>query len=93
MLSIFKSIMDPKVSSLRYLPPAQSFQIMTYLGFMWTFLFCAGAGAWMWLGQLIVFHLLAAGLVVTGLTFRIANRARTSQDFPTKLGTTRGDDV
>lgn len=87
MMFIYKAIMNPKVNSLRNIPPAQSFQIMTYLGFMWTLLFCAAAGAWMWLGQLIVFHLAAAGLIVTGLTFRIAER------YPAKIVVTRNNDV
>ena len=77
MIHLYKSIMDPEVNPLRFLPPAQRFQVMTYLGLLWTVLFCAGADAWMWMGQLIVFHLLAAGLIATGLTFRAAERVQT----------------
>ena len=44
---------------------------MVYLGTMWTVIFCVGTGAWLWFGQLFVFHLLVAlGLLITGLTFR-----------------------
>jgi hypothetical protein len=40
---------------------------------MWSTIFCAAAGAWFWYGEVVVAHLLvAAGFVVTGLTFRAA---------------------
>jgi hypothetical protein len=41
---------------------------------MWTTIFCAAAGAWMWYGAIVVAHLLIAlGFVVTGLTFHRAS--------------------
>jgi hypothetical protein len=76
MLSIYRAIMDPGVNPLRKIPPAQRFQTMSYLSVMWTTIFCAAAGAWVWYGAIVVAHLLvAAGFVVTGLTFRAANRS------------------
>ena len=73
----YRAIMDPSVNPLMNLPASQRFQIMVYLGTMWTVIFCVGTGAWLWFGQLVVFHLLVAlGLLVTGLTFRGANYER-----------------
>jgi len=45
---------------------------------MWTLIFCAGTGAWLWYGELVMFHVLVAlGAIVTGITFRRANNERT----------------
>jgi hypothetical protein len=45
---------------------------------MWSLIFCAGTGAWLWYGELVVFHVLVAlGVLVTGMTFHGANRKRT----------------
>ena len=58
------------MNPLRALHPAQRFQAMTILGTMWATIFCGAAGAWFWYGELVTLHLLvAAGLLVTGLTF------------------------
>jgi hypothetical protein len=66
--------MDPSVNPLMNLPASQRFQIMVYLGTMWTVIFCVGTGAWLWFGQLVILHLLVAlGLLITGLTFRSAS--------------------
>ena len=47
---------------------------MIALGMMWTLIFCVGTGAWLWFGELVVFHVLVVlGLLATGLTFRRAN--------------------
>jgi hypothetical protein len=76
MLSIYRAIMDPSVNPLRNIPPAQRFQTILYLSVMWTAIFCAAAGAWVWYGAIVVAHLLvAAGFVMTGLTFRAASRS------------------
>jgi hypothetical protein len=73
MFSLYRAIMDPNVNPLRNTPPMQRFQIMVYLSVMWSTIFCAAAGAWFWYGEVVVAHLLvAAGFVVTGLTFRAA---------------------
>ncbi len=69
----YRTIMDPTVNSLKYLPPSQRFQVTIYLSMMWTLIFCVGTGAWLWFGQLVVLHVLVAvGALITGLTFRIA---------------------
>jgi len=74
----YSAIMDPSVSPLRNLPSSQRFQAMMALSMMWTLIFCAGTGAWLWYGELVVFHVLVAlGAIVTGITFRRANNERT----------------
>ena len=97
MISLYRSIMDSNVNALRNLPPAQRFQLMLFLSIMWTNSFCLSAGAWIWYGELIVFHVLVvAGIVVTGLVFRRASKAtgyRTYRHYPLKDGTARYDDV
>jgi len=75
MKSIYRAVMDSSVNPLRALPVAQRFQLMLFLSIMWTTIFCVSAGAWMWYGELIVFHVLVlAGIVITGLVFRQASR-------------------
>ena len=75
MLSVYHAIMDSNSNPLRAIPPVQRFQTMLYLSIMWTTIFCAAAGAWVWYGEIVVAHLLvAAGFALTGLTFRAANR-------------------
>lgn len=93
--SAFRSVMDPRVSPLRHLPIAQRFQMMCVLGTMWTTIFCLGTSAWLYYGELFIFHiLLAFGTLITGLTFRSASRrSETYRDFPAKDGTARYDDV
>ena len=76
MISIYRSIMDSNVNPLRNLPAAQRFQTMLFLSIMWTNIFCVGAGAWIWFGELVVFHVLfVGGIVVTDLVFRQIGRA------------------
>jgi len=75
MLTLYRSVMDSNFNALRNLPPPQRFQVMVILSIMWTTIFCAGAGAWLWYGELIVLHvLIATGIVVTGITFSRASR-------------------
>lgn len=94
MLALFRAVMDSNVNPLRTLPPAQRFQTMVFLSIMWTTVFCAGAGAWYWYGQLIVLHVLVAfGFLVTGLTFHRASRVTSYRDHPLQDGTARYDDV
>jgi hypothetical protein len=70
-------VMDPRVSPLRHLRPAQRFQIMCLLGMMWTLVFCMSAGARLIYGELLAVHaLFALGALVTGLTFYGAARNR-----------------
>ncbi|MBC6439099.1 MAG: hypothetical protein GDA49_01510 [Rhodospirillales bacterium] len=97
--SIYRMVMDPSVNPLRALPPGQRFQLMSTLAMMWTAIFCAATGAWLWYGELIVGHILvAAGFIITGMTFRNATkgtqrRVATHRDQPAHDGTTRYDDV
>ena len=94
MFQLYRSIMDPETNPLRNLPPVQRFQAMTYLGMMWTTIFCVSFGAWYWLGHLVVFHtLVAAGAFVTGLTFRKAESKLGHRDHPRADGTARYDDI
>lgn len=97
MISLYRSIMDSTVNPLRNLPAAQRFQLMLFLSVMWTNIFCLSAGAWIWYGELMVFHVLVvAGIVVTGLVFRWASKTtpyRTYRHYPLKDGTARYDDV
>lgn len=72
-----RTIIDSDRYALRELPPSQRFQIMTTLSLMWTAIFCAATGAWLWYGQIAVAHVLVAlGLVATSVTFRSAKRTR-----------------
>lgn len=94
MRSVYRAIMDPAVNPLSRLPAQQRFQIMTFLGIMWTTIFCAVAGAWFWYGELMLGHvLLALGFVVTGVTFRRAETVTSYRDRPRADGTARYDDV
>jgi hypothetical protein len=83
MLSLYRAVMDSNVNPLHVLPPAQRFQVMAYLGTMWTTIFCGAAGAWLWYGELVTLHVLvAAGFLVTGLTFANAAPTETYRDRP-----------
>lgn len=99
MISIYRVVMDSTVNPLRSLPPAQRFQLMLFLSVMWTIIFCVSAGAWMWFGELVVFHVLVlAGIFVTSLIFGRASQAgnyryATYRHHPLKDGTARYDDV
>ena len=94
MLTVYRAIMDPNVNPLRNLQPAQRFQAMVLLSVMWTTIFCAGVGAWVWYGELIALHLLVAfGFLVTGLTFHQARQVESYRDHPMVDGTARYDDV
>ena len=69
-------IMDADKNPYDIAPPAQRFQIMVYLSLMWTTIFCAAFGIWIWYGQILAFHILILGIAVTGMTFEIADRTR-----------------
>lgn len=94
MLSLYSSIMDSDVNPLRNLQPAQRFQLMAALATMWTTIFCAAEGAWLWYGEIVVAHLLIAlGFLATGFTFQRASLTTTYRDHPASDGTARYDDV
>jgi hypothetical protein len=82
MWNVYRAIMDPSVNPLRNMPAAQRFQTMLYLSIMWTIIFCAAAGAWLWFGELVVAHVLVAlGFLITGLTFQRASHGNTMTIF------------
>ena len=90
----FSLVMDDRRNPLRHLRPAQRFQAMLLLSLMWTTIFCAGAGAWFWYGELIVLHILIClGVLITSLTFHSASGVRSYRDHPADDGTPRYDDV
>ncbi len=73
----YSVIMDENKNPLQELPKAQRFQIMTFLSVMWSSLFCLAIGSYAYWGELVVGHVaLAAGVVLTGLTFRPVNKQR-----------------
>jgi hypothetical protein len=43
---------------------------------MWTTIFCAAFGIWIWYGQILAFHMLILGIAVWGMTFEISDRTR-----------------
>jgi hypothetical protein len=86
-------IIDANWNPLSGLPPAQWFQTMVYLSIMWTALFCASAGTWVWYGELLVAHTLVAfGALITGLEFRTASLVKSYRDL-LEDRTARYDDV
>ena len=94
MRALYRAIMDPEVNPLRNLHPIRRFQAMGGLSLMWTTIFCAGAGAWLWYGELMVAHLLVAlGFLITGVTFHSASRVASYRDYPREDGTARYDDI
>lgn len=95
MLDWYRYVMDADKNPLSGLPPVQRFQLMLVLSLMWTAIFCTGAGAWMWYGEIVALHvLLALGTLATGFTFRVASStAKTYRDHPARDGTARYDDV
>ena len=87
MLSLYRAVMDSNANPLRALHPAQRFQAMAILGTTWTTIFCGEAGAWLWYGELVTLHLLvAAGFLVTGVTFANAASAEPYPGRPLRRG-------
>ena len=73
-VTMYRFMMDPSVSPLRHLPPAQRFQAMCALGTMWTFIFMISTGLWAYYGLLLAGHaLFALGVIVTHLVFHEAS--------------------
>ena len=90
--------MDDRINPLAALPASQRFQIMVSLAMMWTAIFCTGAGAWMWYGELVTAHVgVLVGGAATALAFKSAQdtgaRVTTYRDHPAHDGTARYDDV
>ncbi|MEM7171305.1 MAG: hypothetical protein AAF530_14120 [Pseudomonadota bacterium] len=94
MLAAYRVVMDVTVNPLKALMPAQRFQVMVLLSIMWTVLFCASLGAWVWYGELVTAHLLVAlGVFLTDFTFKTAKIEKGHRDQPLADGTARYDDV
>lgn len=75
MRTWYRTIVNSDRYALAELPPSQRFQVMASLSLMWTAIFCAGTGAWLWYGEIAVAHVLVVlGLVATTVTFRSARR-------------------
>jgi len=75
MRDTYSVVMDERKNPLQGLPKAQRFQIMTFLSVMWSSLFCLAIGSYAFWGELVVGHVaVAAGVVLTGLTFRQVNK-------------------
>ena len=77
MQDSYSVVMDESKNPLQGLPKAQRFQIMTFLSVMWSSLFCLAIGSYAYWGELVVGHVaVAAGVVLTSLTFRQVNKQR-----------------
>jgi len=77
----YEMIMDADKNPLSIFPPAQRFQTMVYLSVMWSTIFCAAFGRWLWYGEIVSAHVLVLlGIAVTGIVFsRAARQARALQ--------------
>lgn len=98
MLTLYRLVMDERINPLAALPPVQRFQVMASLSMMWTAIFCAAAGAWVWYGELVVLHVgVLLGAMATAFVFRSAHlqnaRTATYRDYRAQDGTARYDDV
>jgi hypothetical protein len=67
-------VMDGDKNPFRQLPPMVRYQLMTVLAMMWSFIFCAMLGWFMWFPYYIVGHivLLTLGALWTNYTFNTA---------------------
>lgn len=73
---LYGSVMDPDSNPLRVLPVQQKLQAMVALGVMWTLIFTVSTGAWLFYGYLLAAHILVPlGLLVTGVTFKLADKS------------------
>lgn len=75
MLTTFWDVvMNPEKNPLARLPKIVRFQLMTVLALMWTVIFCASAGAFIWLPQFFAAHiiLLLMGIFGTSYIFRVS---------------------
>jgi hypothetical protein len=69
-------LMDGDHNALRQLPPSVRYQFMTLLAMMWSFVFCAMLGWWLWFPWWAAGHvlLLGVGALLTEWTFAGAYR-------------------
>ncbi len=84
--SAYSAIMDHNANPLRGLPRAQCFQVMLLLSVVWTTAFCLAIGSFLWWGELVAVHLaLGLAALITGLTFKLAEKPREMSE-PATLG-------
>ena len=70
VLDFIVIIMDERVNPLSRLPVAQGLQAMLFLSLMWTTVFCAAFGSFLFWGELVLGHaLVLTAIVITALTF------------------------
>jgi hypothetical protein len=76
MKKSIQAIMDPSKNPLLRLSLALRFQIMLLLSVMWSLIFCAMAGIFVWYPTYVLAHvvLLSVGTLVTALVFRSASK-------------------
>lgn len=93
-MQLYRLLMDPRHNPLSRLPPAQSFQIMLGLSVMWSMIFSASLGLWLFFAHIAFGHVLVlVGVLVTAMIFRKASRVQTYRDHPLPDGSARYDDV
>jgi hypothetical protein len=68
-----QSVMDPDHNALSGFPKVVRFQLMTVLALLWSAIFCANAGLFVWLPGYVLAHviLIFFGLFGTSLLFRV----------------------
>lgn len=95
MMRMWKIIMDADHNPLRDLPTAQRYQIMVVLAMMWSFIFCAMLGWWMWFPYWAVGHLalLVLGALVTNRTFETARASHRDRYRSDDGNSARYDDL
>ncbi|MBK8906354.1 MAG: hypothetical protein IPM60_00105 [Rhodospirillales bacterium] len=71
--SYWDAVMNPEKNPLSGLPKTYRFQVMTVLALMWTTVFCASAGLFMWFPEFVAAHfvLLLMGIFGTSYIFRL----------------------
>ena len=75
MKKIYQMIMDDEVNPFQKLPRVTRFQIMTSLAYMWSAIFSAAIGSYLFFGTLVVFHtLVLVGLFITAYMFNKADQ-------------------
>ena len=67
------AVMNPERNPLAKLPKIVRFQLMSYLALMWSVIFCASAGLFVWLPHFFIGHavLLLLGIFGTSFIFRL----------------------
>lgn len=72
--SYWDLVMNPERNPLARLPKIVRFQLMTVLALMWTCIFCASIGVFIWLPQFFAAHviLLLLGIFGTSYIFRVS---------------------